>query len=123
MSMRVRRDAFVGRGAELAALGRQSRRAAPALLPVYGRRRIGKSELLVHFCSDKRAIYFAATQGTAAHQLRSFMRCAAEALGESLLAEAQVTDWERALTLVMERSGRGRLVLVLDEFQWLCERS
>ena len=51
------------------------------LLPVYGRRRIGKSELLVHFCSGKRAIYFAATQGTAAHQLRSFMRCAAESLG------------------------------------------
>jgi hypothetical protein len=93
------------------------------LLPVYGRRRIGKSELLVHFCGGKRAIYFAATQGTASHQLRSFMRCAADALGEGLLAEAQVPDWERALTLVMERAGKGRLVLVLDEFQWLCERS
>ena len=123
MSDRVQRAPFVGRVAELAALERQYRRAAPVLLPVYGRRRIGKSELLVHFCSGKRAIYFAATQGTAAHQLRSFMRCAADALGERLLAEANVPDWERALSLVMDRPGRGRLVLVLDEFQWLCERS
>lgn len=123
MSEPVHRGPFVGRVAELAALERQYRRAAPVLLPVYGRRRIGKSELLVHFCSGKRAIYFAATQGTASHQLRSFMRCAAEALGEALLAEAHVGDWERALTLVMERAGKGRLVLVLDEFQWLCERS
>ncbi len=123
MSSRVQRGPFVGRAAELAALERQYRRAGPVLLPVYGRRRIGKSELLVHFCEGKRAIYFAATQGTAAHQLRAFMQCAAEALGEPLLAEARVSDWERALTLVMDRPHRGRLVLVLDEFQWLCERS
>jgi AAA+ ATPase superfamily predicted ATPase len=123
MSTAVKRGPFVGRVAELAALERQYRRPAPVLLPVYGRRRIGKSELLVHFCTGKRAIYYAATQGTATQQLRSFMRCAAEALGEGLLAEAAVTDWERALTLVMQRAGRGRLVLVLDEFQWLCERS
>ena len=123
MSEPIRRGPFVGRVAELAALERQYRRSAPVLLPVYGRRRIGKSELLVHFCAGKKAIYFAATQGTVSHQLRSFMQCAAEALGDALLAEVNVQDWERALTLVMERAGRGRLVLVLDEFQWLCERS
>lgn len=123
MAQSIKRGPFVGRAAELAALDRQYRREAPVLLPVYGRRRIGKSELLVHFCAGKRAVYFAATQGTAAQQRRSFMRCAADALGEPLLAEAAVTDWERALTLVMQRAGRGRLVLVLDEFQWLCERS
>lgn len=124
MSSRVRRGRFVGRAAELAALKRQYARDAAALLPVYGRRRVGKSELLVHFCEGKPAVYFAATQGTAAQQLRSFLVSAAEALAVPLLAHAQVTGWEQALKLVMDAFPKGkRQLLVLDEFQWLCESS
>jgi AAA+ ATPase superfamily predicted ATPase len=122
MMTQVKRGRFIGRAAELAALERQYRRDRPVLLPVYGRRRVGKSEMLVHFCAGKRALYFAATQGTAAQQLRSFLRTAAEALGRGLLAEVAVSDWEQALRLVMAEVPPGkRLVLVLDEFQWLCE--
>ena len=61
----IKRGRFVGRAAELAALQRQHGREGAVLLPVYGRRRVGKSELLVHFCQGKPAVYFAATQGTA----------------------------------------------------------
>ncbi len=124
MSAAVKRGRFVGRVAELAALERQHRREGPVLLPVYGRRRVGKSELLVHFCSGRPAIYFAATQGTAAQQLRSFMTCAAEALGQPLLAHAEVPGWERALELTMQAFPKAkRQIVVLDEFQWLCESS
>lgn len=124
MSGGIKRGRFVGRLAELAALQRQLARGAAVLLPVYGRRRIGKSELLVHFCAGKPAVYFAATQGTAAQQLRSFMLTAADALGEPLLALAQPGGWEQALSLVMEAFPKGRRQLVvLDEFQWLCESS
>lgn len=94
------------------------------LLPVYGRRRVGKSELLVHFCEGKPAVYYAATQGTAALQLRSFLACAADALGEPLLGHASVSGWEQALELVMDAFPKGRRqIVVLDEFQWLCESS
>lgn len=113
---------FVGRAAELAALERQYRRDSGAFVPVYGRRRVGKTELLVRFCRGKQAVYFAATQGTAAQQLRSFMRTAALALGNALLAEVTVRDWDHALELVLRAANPARrLVLVLDEFQWLCE--
>src|SRR6267154_1144689 len=57
MSTRVTRGRFVGRVAELAALERQHRRDGAVLLPVYGRRRIGKSELLMSaFPAGKRQI-------------------------------------------------------------------
>lgn len=112
---------FVGRAAELAALERQYRRDGGAFVPVYGRRRVGKTELLLRFCRGKQAIYFAATQGTAQQQLRSFMRTAAVALGKALLAEVAVTDWDHAFELVVrEANPSRRLLLVLDEFQWLC---
>ena len=39
-------DDFVGRTAELAALGKQYAGAEGALVPIYGRRRVGKSELI-----------------------------------------------------------------------------
>jgi AAA+ ATPase superfamily predicted ATPase len=124
MSGRAKRGRFVGRARELAALERQYRSSRPVLLPIYGRRRVGKSELLVHFCEGKRAVYHAATEGTPAQQLRAFMRSAAEAYGKPVLAEIAVRDWEHALTRVMEEAPRGRRqVLVLDEFQWLCESS
>jgi AAA+ ATPase superfamily predicted ATPase len=114
----------VGRAAELAALERQHRREGAVLLPVYGRRRVGKSELIVHFCEGRPAVYFAATQGTAVQQLRSFMQSAAEALGNTLLGQIDPGTWERALELVMQAFPKGeRQILVLDEFQWLCESS
>ena len=75
---------FVGRDAELAALERQYKRAGGAFVPVHGRRRVGKTELLLRFCRGKQAVYFAATQATAAQQLRSFLRTAATALKKPL---------------------------------------
>src|SRR5512138_2836844 len=115
---------FIGRAAELEALDRMRRRDEPVLLPVYGRRRVGKSELLIHFCerSAQPAVYFVATRGAATRQLRSFLETAAEALGQPLLASAPEQGWERALELVMGAFPKGkRQVIVLDEFQWLCE--
>lgn len=112
---------FVGRDAELAALERQYKRAGGAFVPVYGRRRVGKTELLLRFCRGKQAVYFAATQATTAQQLRSFLRTAATALKKPLLAEIAPRDWEHALEVVAhEANPARRLVLVLDEFQWLC---
>ncbi len=120
----VTRGRFVGRAAELAALSRHYGHDAPALVPIYGRRRVGKSELLVHFCQGKPSVYFAATQGTAAQQLRSFLVSAAEALRLPMLSMLQVTGWEQALEFVLDAFPRGkRRLLVLDEFQWLCESS
>lgn len=118
------RSQFIGRRRELAALERAWREPRAALIPVYGRRRVGKTELILHFCEGKPGIYYAATQGTRAYQVRTFLRAAAEQLGQSWLAEAATEDWQQALKLagrVPRRGGHKGQVLVLDEFQWLCE--
>jgi AAA+ ATPase superfamily predicted ATPase len=45
-------------------------------------------------------------------------------LNEPLLGGVSVTDWKTALQLVVERwKGPGKLVLALDEFQWMAEAS
>lgn len=115
---------FVGRGAELAALERQYAARRSSLIPVYGRRRVGKTELLLQFIDGKPAVYFSATQKLKGPQLGDLMRAAAAAFSSPTLADATPGSWETALRLIVDAAPRGKkLVLVLDEFQWLCESS
>lgn len=115
---------FVGRAAELAALERHYRATRAGLIPVYGRRRVGKTELLLHFSARKPTVYFTASDKLRAPQLVDFVRAAADWLDAPHLAEAAPTTWEAALRLVLGAAPPQRkLVLVLDEFQWLCASS
>lgn len=115
---------FVGRQAELAALERNHGARRSALVPVYGRRRVGKTELLLHFLAGKPSVYFSATQKLKGPQIADLMRAAGDALRNPSLADAAPSSWETALRLIVGAAPRGKkLVLVLDEFQWLCESS
>jgi AAA+ ATPase superfamily predicted ATPase len=115
---------FVGRRAELAALERQFATRRSAMVPVYGRRRVGKTELLLRFIAEKPAVYFSASQKLRGPQIADLMRSAAASLSSPALADAAPANWEAALRLVVGAAPRSKkLVLVLDEFQWLCESS
>ncbi len=124
MSTPLPLDDFVGRDAELAMLQKAYASRSAGLWPVYGRRRVGKTELLLRFVADKPAIYFSAGRKLRNPQLSDFMRAAAAGLGTPALSGAAPDSWESALRLAVAAAPRDRrLVLVLDEFQWLCESS
>lgn len=115
---------FLGRQTQLAALERQWAAKGGAFVPVYGRRRVGKSELIVHFMQDKRGLYFVGKQAPAIVQIREFLRAAARGLEEPLLAQADLSTWTAALEAVASRLPKeGKFVLALDEFQWMVETS
>jgi AAA+ ATPase superfamily predicted ATPase len=111
-------DDFVGRTAELAALGKQYAGAEGALVPIYGRRRVGKSELIRHFLKGKRALYHVGKTAPGGLQLKEFLVDAARTLDEPLLAHLPTNDWRTALETVVAKA-KGKLVLAFDEFQWL----
>ncbi len=115
---------FLGRTRELKALQEAWSAARSGFIPIYGRRRVGKSELIVHFMSGKPGLYFVGKRATGEAQLQEFLEAAARAIGDSLLAQARVTSWKAALELVTQRlPGKGRFILALDEFQWIAEAS
>ena len=97
------------------------------LIPIYGRRRVGKSELILKFMAGKPGVYYLGQQSSASLQVREFLAEAARALGMPLLAELRAVDWQPALRTVTEewtRSNPGKkLVLALDEFQWIVAAS
>jgi AAA+ ATPase superfamily predicted ATPase len=114
---------FIGRQRETRFLEELYASRKPELFVLYGRRRVGKTELLQQFCRERRAVYFLAAQVRERDNLRAFRDALAESLGDALAASVEFPDWSAALNFAAERSRDERLVVVLDEFPYLCEAS
>ena len=114
---------FIGRQGELKVLEELAGSGRPEFFVLYGRRRVGKTELLQRLCSgEHRAVYFLAAQVREKDNLRSFKEALKDGLGgDSLLDGIELPDWSAALGFAAERAGDERLILVLDEFPYLCD--
>jgi len=112
---------FLARERELAFLGELFASPNAELFVLYGRRRVGKTELLQQFCAKKRAVYFLAAQVREKDNLRAFRDSLAANLDDPLVANVEFADWTAALSFCAELAKKGRLVVVLDEFPYLCE--
>jgi uncharacterized protein len=114
---------FHGRSREMHMLQQAWSAEKSAFIPIYGRRRVGKSELIVHFLADKMGgIYFVGKRAPSGTQVQEFLETAAQVLNEPLLSQLRVSGWREALDTVVTRwTGKGKLVLALDEFQWMAE--
>ena len=114
---------FLNRTDELAALEQQWRAADGRFFVLWGRRRVGKTELLTRFAEGRRALYFEATDTTEPVQLRNLSQELALASGDDLLAEQPLASWRAALAaLARFASGGERTLVVLDVFQFLAAR-
>ena len=112
---------FINRHQELAALNRMFQSVIAELFVLYGRRRVGKTELLLQFCKDKKSIYFTASQLKEGDHLRQLTETARHVINDPLLQSLVFDDWESALIYFAQQAEKERLVLVLDEFQYLCD--
>jgi uncharacterized protein len=113
---------FIGRARELEALASAYVATGGQLVLLYGRRRIGKTYLLQHFSEQRRTVFYQATRQAAPIELAAFSSEVAAALGPFPVPGAYAfTGWEEALDYVVQHSGRERLVVILDEFPYLCE--
>lgn len=118
------RGVFVGRKRELELCRKLHASEDSAFVPIYGRRRVGKSELILQFLRGLRGIYVVGKIAPAPLMIRELLREAARVLEEPLLAELPAEDWRTALGHVVDRfKGPGKLVLALDEFQWMAKSS
>jgi AAA+ ATPase superfamily predicted ATPase len=114
---------FFNREDDLAALEDQWAARDARLFVLWGRRRVGKTELLTRFAEGRRALYFEATDATELVQLRNLSEELAQASGDELLAQQPLTSWRAALAAIARFASTGeRTLVVLDEFQFLAMR-
>jgi AAA+ ATPase superfamily predicted ATPase len=88
---------------------------------LWGRRRVGKTELLLAFSHDRPSLFFEATSGTRTDHLNDFSERLAEVTGRAGLT---APDWRAALDAVADwAKSEGPVLLVLDEFQHIARQS
>lgn len=114
---------FLNRTLEVALLRDRVASASAELLVVYGRRRVGKTELLSQVADAERALYFEATDSVAADQLLDLTTELARVSGDTVLAAQPLSSWDAALAAITQFVGDTHTVVVLDEFQYLAEQS
>lgn len=87
---------------------------------IYGRRRIGKSELIKQCLreSEIRSLYFECKQTTELNNVESLSEIVSESYGYPKLAFGGI---ESLLKFLYEKAGSEKLVLVLDEYPYLRE--
>lgn len=113
---------FIGRERELDALRRELSRPRPSVVVVLGRRRVGKSRLLVEATRGLPTIYYQATKIADSMSLGLFQTEAARIVGADPLLNS-LSDWLGVLAY-LEQVAATRLpglTVVLDEFPYLCE--
>ncbi|USS41670.1 ATP-binding protein [Thermococcus aggregans] len=106
---------FVNRKDELAFLESLYSSGKKEVLILYGRRRVGKTELVKRFIKGKTALYFLADREGLESNARRFYEEAAEVLG---LPKVDVKDFREAFELIKLKAP-DRLVVVIDEFSYL----
>ncbi len=112
---------FTNRERELEALEQRYASDRAELFVLYGRRRVGKTELLREFCRDKRHIFYVADLGTEATALAEFTRQISAFAYDRPDAISPFASWDAAFEFLVPYANEERLVVVLDEFTYLIQ--
>lgn len=110
---------FVNRVSELELLEKRYVSGKAEFFVLYGRRRVGKTELLARFCEGKRSIFFVSDLGSEI----SLRTALSAAVNTTLFGPNQMnavySTWEDLLHALAQAAQSERLVVVLDEFPYL----
>lgn len=116
---------FRGRVEELKLLDDLWNNANATLLILYGRRRVGKTRLLIHWLGKHpdRGIYWVAEPSSALHQLRSFSQAIYNFSHPTTPAPQDFTyaSWDQAFAEVARLAQTERLALFIDEITYLID--
>ena len=112
---------FIGREHELNRLEHMYASDHLEVAVIYGRRRVGKTTLINQFCKGKRAIFFAAQENDAFHNLSS--------LSETIMQEDEggvdhgiaFISFESAFDKIANMALEQRLIFVIDEYPYLAK--
>ena len=110
---------FIDRKTELELLDQRYRSNQAELFVLYGRRRVGKTELLRAFCADKPHVFFIATLSSDSEQLATFSQQVYGFTHADVPSGFTFPSWEAALRALGELPGQSKPIIVLDEFTYL----
>ena len=114
---------FIGREKELTALNGLYNSDKFEFVVIYGRRRVGKTELIKHFIDDKNAIYFTGVESNAKQNLENLSTSILEYVSGIDDTETSFVSFQAALDTVFKLSLNKRVVLAIDEYPYVARVS
>ncbi|HIQ49588.1 MAG TPA: ATP-binding protein, partial [Nanoarchaeota archaeon] len=112
---------FIDRKEELNFLERKYKSNEAELLILYGRRRIGKTELLLEFLKNKKGIYFLGRLEAREQTIRRFNNILAEFFKDFELIKNPLNTWDSLFDYIAEKA-KEKIIVVFDEFPLIIEK-
>jgi AAA+ ATPase superfamily predicted ATPase len=112
---------FINRQNELEFLEKAYNSKGFQFIPIYGRRRIGKTELVKQFLKNKKAFYYLADTLEEKTQLKILGENAGDFFDDFLLKEQGFRDWYSLFKFLKMKSDEtnDKIVVIIDEFPYL----
>lgn len=108
---------FFNRTKELSFLESKWREPSSQFIVLWGKRRVGKTELVKHFIRNKPHIYFLSESTNEKEQLKRFSIAVGELFKEPLLKTRGFNAWEESFEYIKQKNLK--FVLAIDEFPYL----
>lgn len=120
--MTQQKELFYGRKEELNFLNKLYKEKKSQLFVLYGRRRVGKTELVREFTKDKDSIYFLCEKTSIRRNIIKLSSYFYENTNNLLFNKLQFEDFEDLFKLFLEiKRDKKKKVIILDEFPFLIE--
>jgi AAA+ ATPase superfamily predicted ATPase len=111
---------FIGREAESARLLELANTNKAQIVVVYGRRRVGKTELIEHTLGERNLLKFEGLERQSkAKQIEQVMTTLARYTQEPTVAKIKFKNWVEVFEFIAQLIKTGRWTLYLEELQWL----
>lgn len=111
---------FIGRIDEKKYITEAAKSGEASILIVYGRRRIGKTELIEHTLHDRKLIKLEGVEeGDTQAQMYRVLYQLSQALNDPYIARLHFNTWLELFDFIATKISAGRWTLYLEELQWL----
>jgi AAA+ ATPase superfamily predicted ATPase len=116
---------FINREKELEFLEKKYKEEKPQLIIIYGRRRVGKTELIKQFIKNKKAIYFLSLRENPKENLELLAEEFYKLTNKNYFLDIKTKSFYRLFELFSQEieKEKEKIVLVIDEFPYLIESS
>lgn len=110
---------FVDRKNEMDFLEREYASKSASFVVLYGRRRTGKTAMIMEFIKNKSAVYYLSTEESETENRDAFADIVANHYGNTLLAQSKIQSWEPIFDVIIQNGIHQKQIIVIDEFQYI----
>ena len=112
---------FAGREYELAKLNELYNSGKYECVIIYGRRRVGKTALILEFIKNKKAAYFMALEASERTNLENFSKSVIRVTIGSNENQPIYANFKDAIDAIGNQAKNERIILAIDEFPYIAE--